>query len=103
MHERCANLEDQLMDNQVVTVQNRKKEEKLCQRVDRLEEENKQLLKEIKNLMLKQENADRRMEFYREHNIELIFRHNAMITTINSVIGELNNVISILHNKDQEN
>ena len=81
------------MDNQIVTVENRKKEEKLCQRVDRLEEENKQLLKEIKHLMMKQENADRRLEFY----------HNTMITTINSVIAELNNVISILYNKNQEN
>ena len=88
------------MDNQIVTVQNRKNEEKLYQRVHRLEEENKQLLKEIKNLRMKQENGDRRLEFYREHNVELTFKYNTIITTINSVIGELNNVISILNNKD---
>ena len=87
------------MDNQKVTVQNRKNEEKLYQRVHRLEEENKQLLKEIKNLRMKQENGDRRLEFYREHNVELTFNHNSMITTLNTVIGELNNVISILNNK----
>ena len=103
MHERCANLEGQLMDNLVVTVENRKKEEKLSQRVDRLEEENKRLLKEVKYLMVKQENGDQRLEFYKEHNIVLSFNHNTMITTINTVIGELNNVISILYNKDQEN
>ena len=103
MHERCANLEGQLMENLLVTVENRKKKEKLCQRVDRLEEENKRLLKEVKNLMVKQENGDQRLEIYREHNIELTFNHNTMITTINTVIGELNNVISILYNKDQEN
>ena len=54
VHERCANPEDQLTDNQKVTVQNRKNEEKLYQRVDRLEEE-------IKNLRI----------------VELTFNHNS--------------------------
>ena len=79
VHERCANLEDQLVDNQKVTVQNRKNEEKLYQRVHRLEEENNRLLKEIKNL----------------HDND-----NSMITTLNTVIGELNYVIWILKNKE---
>ena len=81
------------MDNQKVTVQNRKNEEKLYQRVHRLEEE-------IKTLRMKQENGDSRLEFYKEHNVELTFKYNSMITTLNTVIGELNNVISILNNKD---
>ena len=89
------------MENHVVTVENRKKENKLYQRVAKLEEENKQLLKEVKNLMAKQENADRRLEFYREHNVELTFKHNTMITTVNTIIGELNNVISILYNNNE--
>ena len=93
VHERCANLEDQLMDNQTVTVQNRKNEAKLYQRVCKMEEE-------IKTLKMKQENADSRLEFYKEHCAELTFKYNDMVTTINTVIFELNHVISILNNKD---
>ena len=88
------------MENHVVTMQNHKKEDKLYLRVAKLEEENKQLLKTVKNLMVKQENDDRRLELYREQNI---FEHNTMVATINTIISELNNVITIILNQNQEN
>ena len=86
-----------------VIMKNKKREEKLYQRVCALEEENEQLVKEIKGMMIKQENTDRKVELYREHNIELAYNHNTMITTVNTIIAELNNVISVLSNKDQKN
>ena len=61
------------MDNQAVTVQNRKKEAKLHQRVHRLEEE----IKFLKMLPTK---------------------YNEMVTTINMVINELNDIISLVNN-----
>ena len=57
----------------------------------------------IKHLMVKQANADQRVELYREHNVELSYNHNTMVTYINTIISELNNVITILNNKHQEN
>ena len=99
----CANLEEVWMENLTVVMENRKREEKLYQRVYALEEENERLVKEIKWMTVKQENTDQRVELYREHNIELSYNHNTMITTINTITAELNNVISILSNKDQEN
>ena len=73
IHERCTNIEEHLMDNQAVTVQNRKNEVKLHQRVDRLEEE----IKFLKMLPTK---------------------YNEMVTTINMVINELNAIISLVNN-----
>ena len=99
----CANLEEVCVENLAVIMENRKREEKLYQRVCGLEEENERLVKEIKWVTVKQENTDRRVELYREHNIELSYNHNTMITTINTIIAELNNVVSTLSNKDQEN
>ena len=91
------------MEHLTVIMKNKKREEKLYQRVCALEEENEQLVKEIKGMMIKQENTDRKVELYREHNIELTYNHNTMITTVNTIIAELNNIISILSNKDQKN
>ena len=87
----------------MVTVQNRKKEDKLYQRVASLEEENKQLLKAVQNLSVKQENAEQRLEFCRDLVNELSWNHNLVVTHINSIIMGLNNVIAILNNKDEEN
>ena len=91
------------MENFQVTMQNKKREEKLYQRVCALEEENNKLLKEFEHMTLKQEKTEQRVELYKEHNIELVYNHNTMITTINTIIAELNNVISVLNNKHQEN
>ena len=68
-----------------------------------LEEENEELVKEIKRMMLKQENTDRKFELYREDNVEMVYNHNAMVATVNTIITELNYVISILSNKDEKN
>ena len=75
IHERCTNIEEHLMDSQAVTVQNRKNEVVLNQRVKRLE-------KEIKPLKV------------------LPTKYNEMVTTINMVIDELNAIISLVNNKD---
>ena len=87
----------------MVTVENKKKEDKLYQRVANLEEENKQLLKAVLNLTVKQDNTDQRLEFYRDRVNELSYSRNLVVTHINSIIMELNNVITILNNKDEEN
>ena len=87
------NLEEILMETFKVTRQNRKREEKLYQRVCLLEETNEKLLKKVKHMALKQEKAED----------ELIYNNNAMIATINTIITELNDVISVLNNKHQEN
>ena len=99
----CGKLEEALLENFVAIRENRKREEKLHQRVCALEDENKQLMKEIKRLTVNQEKTNQRVELYREHNTELAYNHNTMIATINTIIAELNNVISILSNKDEEN
>ena len=74
-------------------MQNRKNEAKLQQRVHMLEEE-------IKFLKMKEENVDSRLEFYKEHCAELSVKYNEMVTTINTVIIELNHIISVVNNKD---
>ena len=97
------NLEEILMETFKVTRQNRKREEKLYQRVCLLEETNEKLLKEVKHMALKQDKAEERIELYKEQNNGLIYNHNTMIATINTIITELNDVISVLNNKHQEN
>ena len=91
------------METFKVTRQNRKREEKLYQRVCLLEETNEKLLKKVKHMALKQEKAEEKIELYEEQNNELIYNNNAMIATINTIITELNDVISVLNNKHQEN
>ena len=98
-----SNLEEILMETFKVRSKNRKREEKLYQRVCLLEETNEKLLKEVKHMALKQEKAEERIELYKEQNNELIYNHNTMIATINTIIAELNDVISVLNNKHQEN
>ena len=95
LFENPSFFEDQLMDNQAVTVQNRKNEAKLHQRVHRLEEE-------IKFLKMKQENGDKRLEFYKEHCAVLSMKYNEMVTTINTVIIELNHIISVVNNNNKD-
>ena len=91
------------METFKIARQNRKREEKLYERVCLLEETNKKLLEEIKLMALKQEKAEEKVEIYKEQNNELTYSHNMMITTINSIIAELNNVVFVLNNKYQEN
>ena len=98
-----SNLEEILMETFKIARQNRKREEKLYERVCLLEETNKKLLEEIKHMALKQEKDEEKVEIYKEQNNELTYKHNMMITTINSIIAELNNVVFVLNNKYQEN
>ena len=103
MRDKYNNLEEVTLENFKVTMQNRKKEEKLHQRICTLEEENIKLLKALECTRLKQENTAQRVEIYEEHFNEMAYNHNTMVTTINTIIAELNDVISILNNKHQEN
>ena len=57
MREKCDDLEQQTLENFHVTVENRKREEKLYERVHTLEEQNKTLMKELKRMMVKQANT----------------------------------------------
>ena len=68
------------MDNHIVTVENKKKEEKLCQRVAKLEEENKELLKTVLNMMMKQNYTDQRLQFHEDRFTELSYNHNLLVT-----------------------
>ena len=99
----CGKFEEVSLENFIAIRENRKREEKLYQRVCALEDENNQLMKEIKRLTINQEKTNQRVELYREHNTELTYNHNTMVATINTIIAELNNIISILSNKDEEN
>ena len=103
MRKICTNMNEAWMEQLTVIMKNKKREEMLHRRVCALEEENEELVKEIKRIMLKQENTDRKFELYREDNIETVYNHNAMIATVNTIITELNYVISILSNKDEKN
>ena len=91
------------MENFKVTMKNKKREEKLHQRICVLEEMNKEMMKEFERMSIKQEKTEQKVELYKEQNNELTYNHNTMITTINTIIIELNNVISVLNNKHQEN
>ena len=99
----CGKFEEVSLENFIAIRENRKREEKLYQRVCALEDENNQLMKEIKRLTVNQEKTNQRVELYREHNTELTYNHNTMVPTINTIISELNNIILILSNKDEEN
>ena len=91
------------MENFKVTMKNKKREEKLHQRIVVLEEMVKELMKEFERMAIKQEKTEQKVELYKEQNNELSYNHNTMITTINTIIMELNDVISVLNNKHQEN
>ena len=103
VHERCTKLEDELMDNHVVTVENKKKEDKLYQRVTILEEENKELFKKVLSLVMKENNTNERRQFYEDRFTDLSYNHNLLVTHVNGIIMELNNIITILNNKEEAN
>ena len=91
------------MANFKVTMKNKKREEKLYQRICVLEEMNKELVKEFECMSIKQEKAEREVELYREKNYEMSYKYNEMVASINTIIIELNHVITVLNNKHQEN
>ena len=91
------------MEQLTIIMKNKKREERLHQRVSALEEQNEQLVKQIKGMLRKQEDTAREVELYHEHNLELNYNHNAMVATVNTIITELNNVMSFLSNKNEKN
>ena len=99
----CATMNEAWMEQLTLVMKNKKREERLHQRVSALEDQNEQLVKEIKRMQLKHEETAREVELLHEHNLELCYKHNAMVATINTMITELNNVMSFLRNKDEKN
>ena len=86
-----------------ITMKTKKREETLNQRVNAMEEKNKELTKEIERLAISKEKTEREIELYQDTNNELFFKHNEMVSIINTIITELNYVITSLNNKHQEN
>ena len=86
-----------------ITMETKKREETLNQRVNAMEEKNKELTKEIERLAISKEKTEREIELYQDTNNELLYKHNEMVSTINTIITELNYVITSLNNKHQEN
>ena len=103
MNEKNAKLEELLMENLKITMKNQKKGEKLNQRISVLEEKNNELMNEFECMAITQEKTERELELCQEKNNEMMYNHHAMVTTINTMIAELNYVITILNNKHQEN
>ena len=103
LHTKYNSLEEVLRENFKVSMQTKKREEKLYQRVCGLEETNKELMQKLEHMSIKQEKTTQRIEIYKELNDELTYNHNAMIAKINTIVTELNYVITVLNNKHQEN
>ena len=57
----------------------------------------------LEHMAIKQEKTTQKIEIYKELNDELTYNHNAMIAKINTIVTELNYVITVLNNKHQEN
>ena len=103
LNEKNARLEELLIENLKVTMKNKQREEKLNQRMSVLEEKNNELMKEFERMSITQEKTERELELCQEKNNEMLYNHHTMVTTINTLISELNYVIFILNNKNQEN
>ena len=103
LHTKYNNLEEVFMENFKVSMQTKKREEKLYQRVCGLEETNKELMQKLEHMSIKQEKTTQRVEIYKELIDELSYNHNGMIAKINTIVTELNYVITVLNNKHQEN
>ena len=81
----------------------KKREEALNQRVNALEERNNELIKEIERLTISKEKTEQEIEHYQNTNSEVLYKYNEMVTVINTIILELNYIITNLNNKHQEN
>ena len=103
LNTKYANVEQMLVENYEIALENKKREESLNGRIDVLEEENNELIKELNGVIAKLVNTERQVELCKENNNELIYNHNSMITKINSIVLELNDVITVLNNKYEEN
>ena len=103
MHGKCNALEELCLQNLLLIMDNKIKEEKLYLRISALEETNTMLLKELERMAQRQQKTEERIELSQEYNDKITYRHNEMVATINTIISELNNVISTLSNKTDEN
>ena len=103
VNEKNDRFEELLRKNFKAILKKRKKEETLHQRIGVLEEENIKLKKEFERVTLNQEKNEREIELCKEHNVEMSYKHNVMLATINTMISELNYVIAVLNNKNEEN
>ena len=114
VNENNDRFEKLLRKNFKAILKNRKKEETLHQRIGVLEEtlhqrigvleeENIKLKKEFERVTLNQEKNEREIELCKEHNIEMSYKHNVMLATINTMISEINYVIAVLNIKNEEN
>ena len=81
----------------------KKREEALNQRVNALEERNNELIKEIERLTISKEKTEQEIEHYQDTNSEVLYKYNEMVTVINTIILQLNDIITNLNNKDHEN
>ena len=81
----------------------KKREEALNQRVNALEERNNELIKEIERMSISKEKTEQEIEHYQNTNSEVLYKYNEMVTVINTIILELNYIITNLNNKHQEN
>ena len=104
VNEKNDRFEELLRKNFKAILKNRKKEETLHQRIGVLEETLHQRIGvlEEENIKLKKE-FEREIELCKEHNIEMSYKHNVMLATINTMISELNCVIAVLNIKNKEN
>ena len=85
-----------------ITTKTKKREEALHQRVHNLEERNKTLENVLQRMMMSEEKMAREIEICQDTQNELFFKHNEMKMMINSIITELNYVITHLNNKLEE-
>ena len=60
-------------------------------------------MKEFERMAITQEKTERELELCQEKNNEMMYNHGTMVTTINTMISELNYIITVLNNKHQEN
>ena len=91
---KCEGLEELWLQNYKVTMTNKKREEKLFDRMMVLEEK-------MKHILIKQDHLNEGLELSKEHDCELSYMHNTMIAKINDMIFELNHIISILNNTEE--
>ena len=95
-------LEKLLIKTIRITAKNQKREEALHQRVHKLEEKNKRLENALQQMVMSKEKTDQEIQHCQDTQNELYFKHNEMKIMINSIITELNYVITILNNKLEE-
>ena len=100
--EKNIELENLLLENMKITTKTKKREEALNQRVNNLEERNKELEKEIQQLVVSKEKMAQEIEVCQDSQNELFYKHNEMKIVINCIITELNNIIAVLNNQLQE-